>query len=183
MAEPEARKVIAVVGMPGSGKGTFCEVAAELGWMVITFREVAVEATKKHDASNDALAIHRVADRLRKEIGPDWIAREIAGRMKSLSGKICLDDMRTPEELRFLKGAFPELKVIGISAQKEDRFDRLIRRNRWDDHVDRETLEKKDSGGGAWGIPSLLEKSDFLVENAGALEEFRSASRKILEGV
>jgi dephospho-CoA kinase len=178
----ETSQVIAVVGMPGSGKGTFCEVAKSRGFEIVSFGDIAREVTKREAQNTEgAFAVHNVVDRLRKEIGPDWIAREAAKAAKTES--ICFDDVRTPEELAYLKEKFPTLKLFGIIANKEDRYSRLLARARWDDRGTREELEKKDSGGGAWGIPKLLELSDTKLENNGTLDEFRENCEEALAGV
>lgn len=185
MAEPQAepQKVIAVVGMPGSGKGTFSEEAAKDGWTVIAFGDITREVARRELGQiTDPFAVHRLVDGKRKTIGQDWIAKEAVAEAKSSgTGLICLDGARTPEEITYVKKEYPGAKLIGILADDATRHARLLARSRVDDSgATLEQIREKDKSGGAWGIPELISMADIRIENNGTIEEFRGKSRKVL---
>ncbi len=184
MSTAEPAKVIAVVGMPGSGKGTFCDAAREGGWSVFAFRDMVERKAKELKIDKGPLTLKHVGDEMRKEIGPDWIAVEAAKAARaSGAGLVCFDDSRTEEEVACLRKEFPRLKLVGIFADKPLRFQRILARKRWDDNVTVEILEHKENAGGAWGIPKLLEMADVRIENRGTLAEFKARARAVLSAL
>ena len=176
-----ARRAIAVVGMPGSGKGTFCDVAKGYGWNVISFGDISRETTKRElERAEGAFAVADMADRLRKERGPDWIAREAVKRAEGVNGNVCFDDPRTAEEIYYLRQEYPSIKLVGMLSEDEDRYSRLLDRARWDDKGTLDDIRKKDQKGGAWGIPKLLELADYRIGNDGTLEDLKAKSSELL---
>lgn len=172
----EKGKAIAVVGLPGSGKGTLSEVAREAGFFVVAFGDITREVTKreaKEGTETNAFTVTEVANRLRKEVGPDWIAREAEKKAKGHT-LICFDDPRTPEEIGYLKSQNPSLQVFAVVSDNETRYSRILSRKRWDDLGTIDDVRKKDKeSGGAWGIAKLTEEADVVLENNSSLEDFR----------
>jgi dephospho-CoA kinase len=178
------RKALAVVGMPGSGKGTFSSVAGSRGWNVIAFGDISREVAKRELGSIDnALAVGEFTDKMRKERGLDWIAKEAVRKAETLPGNVCFDSVRTLEEIACLRGKYPHLKIVGILAPDEKRYDRLMTRARWDDKGSLDELKKKDQKGGAWGIQKVLEIADIRIENQGPLEEMQRKCSALLDSL
>jgi len=172
----EQGNAIAVVGLPGSGKGTLSEVARKAGFFVVAFGDITREVTRRESpngAGTTAFTVTEVANRLRKEVGPDWIAREAAKKAKGNS-LVCFDDPRTPDEIAYLRTQYPTLRVFAVVSDNETRYSRILSRKRWDDLGTIDDVRKKDSeSGGAWGIAKLTDEADFVLENNSSIEEFR----------
>jgi dephospho-CoA kinase len=178
------RKALAVVGMPGSGKGAFSSIAGSRGWNVIAFGDISREVAKRELGSIDnALAVGEFTDRMRKERGLDWIAKEAIRKAETLEGDVCFDSVRTLEEIACLRQKYPQLKIVGIFAPDEKRYDRLLARARWDDKGSRDELKKKDQKGGAWGIRKVLEIVDIKIENSGTMEEMQEKCSALLNSL
>ena len=58
-------------------------------------------------------------------------------------------------------------KVIAIHADKELRFQRIMKRNRSEDG-DRETFEIRDSREKGWGLEQLISEADYSIQNRPA---------------
>lgn len=182
--EKAGKRAIAIAGMPGSGKGTLCELAKEAGFSVISFGDIAREVTRREAGKfENAHAVGSLADKLRREIGPDWIAQEAAKKAETIEGDICFDDTRTGEEVLFLRKKYPALVLVGISVDDDERYRRIFERKRPDDLGTLEEIRKKDGLGGAWGIRELLKSAQVTIPNNSTIEEFSAKARRRLSDI
>jgi len=173
--------------MPCSGKGEFGEVARDMGFEVIKFGSIVKEEAQRRGIDRGALTLSYTGDLLRREIGPDWVARRIVEKMRAKASEgaelFFLEGMRTPSEVALIEKEFPSLVVVGLVASKMARFSRARSRGRWDDPASDEELEKKDKIEASWGVEAAIDEADYLLENEGSLEDFRKDARSLLESL
>ncbi len=124
-------RLVAVVGMTGSGKSAACEVLRREGWGYIRFGRLTidrlVEAGREITPDNE----RRIREALRREHGmgayaklllPD-IERELA------RGPVVIDGLYSWSEYKILKDRFPDtFAVIAIHASPAVRYARLANR-------------------------------------------------------
>ncbi len=76
-----------------------------------------------------------------------------------------------------------DLKVIGIHAPTQMRFQRLTARGRDDDPSAYEDFQTRDNRELSWGLGEALENAEIAIVNDGSLEEFRDKCQAILDNI
>jgi dephospho-CoA kinase len=179
---PGEMRVIGTVGLPGSGKGEFAEVARDRGIPVVTMGDVVRRACR--DRGLDPAEHHgEVARALREEEGPLAIAERslpmIRDRLEA-NEVVVVDGLRSGEEAERFEAAFGEsFLLVAITAPAEVRAERLDLRGR--DDTDTESIEERDERELGFGMGEAIDRADLTVENAGSLEAFRERAAAVLD--
>lgn len=124
-----ATKIIAVVGMPGSGKSEAAKLFAEKGYYRVYFGDVTFEEMKRLGLAVNPLNEQTTRERIRKEQGMDAYAKLSLSNIKTglkKVGKIVIESMYSFEEYKFLKDRFgSNFVVLAIMASPSTRYERL----------------------------------------------------------
>ena len=133
MTHHENLKILAFVGLPGSGKSTAVEHFTEKGYPKVYFGGVVFEAMEK--AGIEITPENEKAFRVsfREEHGKDVVANRIIEQIQHLAAagqhRIIADGLYTWTEYKILKQAFPgELILVSIVAPRHLRYHRLEQR-------------------------------------------------------
>jgi dephospho-CoA kinase len=183
-------KVVAFVGMPGSGKGT-CALYVEkkYGSPVIHFGNMVYEEVQRRglDNVNDEKFVRKD---MRDKEGPEVLAKRVAEKTKQYldSGVkgVVLDGLYSWTEYKYLRSIFGDsLMIIAITAPRFERYRRVV--NRQEEHrkytMDQvesreiDEIERLEKGGpiafADYTIinnktpKSLYEQLDELIETIG----------------
>ena len=123
-------KVLAVVGMCGSGKSIAVDFFEKKGYQKVYFGGVIYEKMKegKIEITPDSQRIFR--ENLRKKYGMGVVAKILLPKIKSLleKGNVVLDGLYSWEEYEILKEEYKNMKVIAIIADKNIRYERIGKR-------------------------------------------------------
>jgi dephospho-CoA kinase len=124
-------RLVAVVGMTGSGKSAACEVLRREGWGYIRFGKLTidrlVEAGREITPDNEK----RMREALRREHGMGAYARLLLPDIERelARGHVVIDGLYSWSEYKILKERFPDtFAVIAIHASPAVRYARLARR-------------------------------------------------------
>lgn len=174
-------KLVALVGMPGSGKSIAADFFRKKHIPVLRFgdqtdigvREQGLPLTEKNERA--------YREKIRKELGMAAMAIKIEPRINALKDSvIVLDGLYSWEEFIYLKEKFPQLMLLCIYATPQIRYARLAERKVRPlnadeaisrDHAEIENLHK----GGPIAI------ADYLIKNEGTEEEFLKELEKFYE--
>lgn len=133
MTHHENLKILAFVGLPGSGKSTAIDYLSEKGYPKVYFGGVVFEAMKEEgiEITPDSERAFRVS--FREEHGKEVVVNRIIEQIQHLADagqhRIIADGLYTWTEYKVLKKAFPgELIVISIVAPRHVRYHRLEKR-------------------------------------------------------
>lgn len=179
-------KVIAVVGMAGSGKGTIVDHLTETlhipkvyvgGFIVEGVKALGQEVTEENE--------RRFREEMRAQHGKEYFMKQAIERMKEMlaSGTktIALDGLYTWTEYKLLDREFSdELKVIAVVAPKELRYDRLANRSL-------RPLSADEAKARDWGEIENIEKggpiaiADEFIINDAPLETLKQTVNKLCE--
>jgi dephospho-CoA kinase len=169
-------KAILIVGMPGSGKDEFADVARSMKVEVVNMGDIVREYTREMglDVSQSGL----VASQEREKNGKDiWAKRTLE---KIRTSFVVIEGIRNEEEIaRFRKEADIGL-VVGIGSGRKNRFERMVKRGRGDDPTTMEEFETRENRELSWGIGRVLATSDSYICNDGPIDEFRIKVRQFL---
>lgn len=180
-------KIIAFVGMPGSGKSTAVDYLTHKGYPKVYFGGVILAALE--DAGLERTAENETAMResLRANEGNDFIAQRIITQINDLVAagqhRIIADGLYSWTEYKVLKRAFPgELSVVAVLAPRRVRHHRLAHRPerpftaeeaKLRDWSEIETLEK--------GGPIAM--ADYFIINDHDIADFDATIDDILKHI
>ncbi len=175
-------RVIATVGLAGSGKGEFAAVAERAGVPVVTMGDVI--RTECRERGLDPAEHHgEVASELREEHGPAAIAEASLPHVESAlddAETVVVDGVRSDVEVGTFRERFGDaFTLVGIEAPFELRRERIDDRGR-DDTENGEGLTARDERELGFGLGEALDRADVTIENTGTLASFRAEAREVL---
>jgi dephospho-CoA kinase len=174
MAGSPRHRLIGLTGTNGAGKGETVAFFVRRGY----------EHRSLSDAIRDALAAEglepsrdnliRKGNDLRREGGPDVLARRI---MAKIRGRSAIDSIRNPGEIAFLRTA--------LDAPPALRFERVARRGRNESAPDlaaflRKEAEENGADPGAQQINRCMALADVTVINDGTLDDLHRKLEELL---
>ncbi|ADQ65706.1 dephospho-CoA kinase [Halogeometricum borinquense DSM 11551] len=177
-------KVIGTVGLPGSGKGEAASVAREAGVPVVTMGDVIRNECRERGL--DPAEHHgRIAKALREEEGLDAIAARslplIEAELED-SDVVLVDGLRSEYELDRFEDAFgDDFVLVSIEAPFDLRAERLLDRGRDDSDVDREALKEREERELGFGMGTVMDRADVVIQNTDSLERFRERIQTLLQ--
>lgn len=172
-------KVIAICGLPGSGKTTAIEAIEDLG-IIVTMGDVVREEVKNRNLEPSGNNIGKIAKELREKYGPAIIAEKCVELIKRKNEKIIfIDGVRSISEVTVFRKywTFP---IIAIIVDEEIRFKHLFERNRSDDPKTLEDLKERDKREIEFGLDKVLEIAEYRIYNNSSIENLKKKTRKIV---
>lgn len=179
MTRHENLKILAFVGLAGSGKSIATEYFAQKGFPKVYFGGVMLQLLEESGLERTPENEKLFRIKLREEKGDDVIVNKIIDQINHLADagqhRIIADGVYTWSEYKALKKVFPgELVLVAIVASSHIRYDRLAKRpirpftaqeahDR--DWAEIENLEK----GGPIAI------ANHYIINEGSLEDFHKS--------
>ncbi len=178
-------KIIAIVGMCGSGKSIASEyLEKELGYQKVYFGGVIYEKMKEEniEITPESQKIYR--ENLRKKYGMGAVAEILLPKIKELSkeNNVVLDGLYSWDELKILKKEFPNLNTISIVVDKKIRYDRLkIRPDRPFNNQESRDRDISEIENIAKAGP--IAYADYYIFNNGTIEEYITRLNEILKQI
>lgn len=133
MKHHENVKIIAFVGLTGSGKSTAVEYLTEKGYPKVYFGGIVLDEVAKRGLELTQENEQPIREELREKEGKDFVVRRIIGQIHNLieagQHRIVADGLYTWTEYKALKHEFPgELTVIATVTPKHMRKHRMANR-------------------------------------------------------
>ena len=174
MTQPYA-KIIALVGLAGSGKSSAVEYLTEKGFPKIYFGGVIYKAMDETGIEKTWDNQQQFREEIRRREGKDFVIKRVIKNIHDLinagQNKIVLDGLYTWSEYKFLKHEFPgQVVVIAIVTPKYLRYQRMAKRIERPmqphevDQRDWSEIENLEKGG-----PIAI--ADYFIINDGSLEQ------------
>ena len=180
-------KLIAIVGMCGSGKSTAVDYLTERNIPKVYFGGVVINAVKEAGLEVNETNEKMIREKLREDEGKDAIVNRVVKDVKKLieagQKRIVLDGLYSWTEYKVLRKEFPdEMTVVAIVTPKALRRERLANRPARPltpaevAERDRSEIENLEKGG-----PIAI--ADYYVDNSGTIEEFHEAFGKLMKDI
>ena len=169
------KKIVAIVGMCGSGKSVASDYLVDKGWNKIYFGGVTMDELKKNNLEITPDNERMMREKLRKEYGMGAYAKVLLDDIKeSLSkGDVVLDGVYSWSELEILNEEFSNLIVLSIIVDKNIRYERLSKREirplTYEEAKNRDLSEIKNIEKGG-----PISYADYFILNNGTLEEYNN---------
>jgi dephospho-CoA kinase len=174
--------IIGITGTLGAGKGTIVDyLVKNKGFIHFSAREDVINK----EIEKRVLPITRdnmvlVANDLRKNYGPSYVAEELF-KMAQNSEKNCvLESLRTAGEIESLKkkGKF---FLFAVNAEQKTRYNRVQeRKNAQSDNVsfekftEQEETEMKSDDPNKQNLSKCIRMADYVFENNGTFENLHN---------
>lgn len=168
-------KIIAVVGMCGSGKSIACDFFEKNGFKKVYFGGITLEKLEEEGLEVNPVNEKYMREKLRNEYGMGAFAHILLPRIKEYfeEGNVILDGLYSWEELKILKHVFKDdLTVLAIVVNKKDRYERLsVREIRPFTNVEAENRDVSEIENIQKAGP--ISFADYYVLNNGNLNEYK----------
>ena len=176
-------KIVAVVGMAGSGKSIATSYLEEHGWNKIYFGGLIYDRMRQDGIEITPLSQKIYREKIRKEYGMGAVALLLKDEIRKsyLQGNTVLDGLYSWDEYLILRKEFGDaLKLICVCCDKKIRYERV--KNRVDRPFDEEEILDRDlseitnlSKGGPIAF------SDYYIFNNGNLSDYKKRLLEILD--
>ena len=166
-------KIIAIVGMCGSGKSIASDYFENLGYKKVYFGGVIYDKMKEEGIEITPDNQKSFREDLRKKHGMGVVAQLLLPKIEELSknNNIVLDGLYSWDEYKILKEKFANLLVISIVTDKIIRYERISSRQdrpfSKQDAVKRDIAEIENSAKGG-----PIAYADFYILNNGDMANY-----------
>lgn len=179
MKHYENAKIIAFVGLAGSGKSSAVEYLTSNGHPKVYLGGIIYDAMNQASIEITPESQQRFREEIREKEGKDFVVKRAITQTRDLMAagqhRIILDGVYTWTEYKILKHEFPgELNVVAIVAPKHLRHHRLA-------HRPERPFTEAEATQRDWSEIENLEKggpiaiADHYIINDGNLEQLHQA--------
>ena len=182
-------KILAVVGMSGSGKSVIVDYLTEKGYPKVYFGGMIYKEMKKRgvERTEDGESEKKFREMIRETEGKDWVVRQVIKEVYDLveagQRRIILDGVYSWTEYKTLKHEFPGcMTFVAIVVDKKLRYERVSKRpeRAFDFNAirerDRSEIENLEKGG-------PIVAADYYVLNNGTVAEVEKRVDEILKEI
>ncbi|MBI5422153.1 nucleoside monophosphate kinase [Candidatus Peregrinibacteria bacterium] len=177
--DPQSKRVVALIGLPGAGKGAVSTILKGRGFRhIATGDMVREEAVRRGVGIEERYKLHEIANAIQSEGGPEALAKMVIEKIRaSVENVWVVDGIRHPAQVAELKKKINAL-ILGVTASREMLTERILGRKRTGDPKTpkevSELLDREwDSGIATYGIQvaQCMPMADTIIENNGTLAE------------
>lgn len=168
------KKIIAVVGMPGSGKSEAVMFFKNKGFACVRFGDLTDETLKSLDLEENEENERKVREQLRREKGMAVYAAYALSKIEEIlktHDLVVLDGLYSWEEYKYLIEKFGNIILLAIYASPVIRYERLAKRlvrpltHKESRQRDTSEIENLNKSG-----PIAI--ADYLIKNESTKEIF-----------
>ncbi|MBP5674708.1 AAA family ATPase [Candidatus Saccharibacteria bacterium] len=182
-------KILAVVGMSGSGKSVVVDHLTDLGFPKVYFGGMIYKEMEKRgiERTPDGESEKHFREMIRETEGKDWVVNQVIEEAKSLISagqkRVVLDGLYTWTEYKILKKEFPgQMSVVAVVVDKALRHKRVGKRPERPFNTeeiqerDRSEIENLEKGG-------PIAMADYYLLNNGTVEELQDGVDEVLKKI
>lgn len=177
-------KILALVGMSGSGKSVAVDYLTEKGYPKVYFGGMILKEMERRGIPDTPENEKSFREEIRAKEGKDWVVRQVVDEVRRLVAagqkRIVLDGLYSWTEYQILKKEFPrEMTILAIVVPRKLRYKRVAARP--DRPFDRQAIIERDrteienlEKGGPIAI------ADYYILNDSAVQKLHEDIDKVL---
>ncbi|MBQ2695580.1 AAA family ATPase [Candidatus Saccharibacteria bacterium] len=182
-------KIVAVVGMSGSGKSVVVDHLTSKGYPKVYFGGMIYKEMEKRgiERTPDGESEKKFREMIRETEGKDWVVKQVIAETRDLiqagQRRIVLDGVYSWTEYKTLKREFVGMMTfIAVVVDKKIRYKRVaVRPERAFDGTairerDRSEIENLEKGG-------PIASADYYILNNGTIAEAEARTDEILREI
>ena len=180
-------RILAVVGMSGSGKSVAVDYLTSLGYPKVYFGGMILREMERRGIVDTPENEKQFREEIREKEGKDWVVRQVVDEVRRLIAagqkRIVLDGVYSWTEYKILKKEFPrEMTFLALVVPKKLRYKRVSERpERPFDYkaiVERDIaeIENLEKGG-------PIAAADYYILNDGEISETQTKIDEILRDI
>jgi dephospho-CoA kinase len=167
--------------MPGAGKTTLARFSEEFGYDVVAMGDIIRDIASEKGLEPTPQNLGRIAEEIRAREGGAAVALRCVENLKGdESGLVTIDGIRSLEEVDVFRKRYDAV-LIAVHASPATRLDRLMKRRRSDDTVNREAFSNRDLRELGFGLGSAIAMADHMIVNEGSIGDLRTAFEELME--
>jgi dephospho-CoA kinase len=179
-------KILAVVGMSGSGKSVVVDHLTDMGFPKVYFGGMIYKEMERRgiERTPDGESEKHFREMIRETEGKDWVVKQAIKEAKELIAagqkRVILDGLYTWTEYKLLRKEFPgQMTVVAVVVDKDLRHKRVAKRPERPFNAeeiqerDRSEIENLEKGG-------PIAMADYYVLNNFGVAELESRVDEIL---
>ena len=185
--KPSEVKILAFVGMSGSGKSVALDYLTEKGIPKVYFGGMIYKEMEKRGIERTPDSERDFREMIRETEGKDWVVRQVISAVKNLieagQRRIVLDGVYSWTEYNILKKEFPGMMTfVAVVADKKLRYKRVGQRPERPFNKneiierDRSEIENLEKGG-------PIAAADYYLLNNSGISELHQNLEKVLEEI
>lgn len=179
-------KLIAIVGMSGTGKSVITDYLESIGWNKLYFGGITYKLMQEAgiERTPDGKSEKEFREKLRKDYGPECYAKFLEPDIKEnlKKGNVVLDGLYSWYEYKYLIERFKNLKLICVITDKKLRYKRVG--NRPDRAFNKDAIIYRDISeieNLAKGGP--IAYADYYILNNGTIDDELTRLKEILKKI
>lgn len=176
--------ILGFVSKLAAGKTTVCKYLAEKhGADIFTFSTPLRDVLDRFNLPQNRQNMQAVSQGLREALGQDILAKVMADdSQKSTAGLVCVDGVRRPKDLEYLK-KLDNFHLIFVDADQKLRWQRITTRgqNPGEDSWTFEEFKQRERAEAESLIDEVAREAKFKILNNGTVEELYEQIEKILK--
>ncbi len=172
-----AKKILAFVGMPGSGKGTAVAHFTEMGLPEVYFGGMVYEEVERRglDRVKDEMFVRQD---MRDKEGPAVMAKRAAKKAAELfdtgTNTVIFDGLYSWDEYQFLREHFGDtLVVIAMVADRKVRHERILTRQDGRTYTLEEIIAREVNEIETMNKGGPIAIADYYLDNNVSMEELQ----------
>ncbi|MDO8660998.1 MAG: AAA family ATPase [Candidatus Woesearchaeota archaeon] len=173
--------ILAITGLPGSGKTEATKFIESLGFNRVRFGDVTDIALRERELARTEKNERIIREELRKTHGMAAYALLSLPRIQKAQQhcSVVLDGLYSWEEYKLLRNKFPGMTLIAIHAPPQTRYARMAHRN------ERPLTEKEVRSREYSEIENLnkggtIAMADVIIENNDSLRQLKIKIKKFI---
>ena len=175
--------IVAITGMPGSGKTTAAEILKKKGFEMLELSEPLKQLMEKKGMPLNTVNMEKFADKILREKGRNIVSKLAIPYIRKMKGDIVLSGVRRMEDVQMIRSALKtKVYLIAVTVPPRIRYER-IRHRRGKENIKVRNYKEflwRDAHNKRLGVLNTLEHADFIISNSGSRAELgRSLSKTI----